>query len=281
MSFDPNVAIEIAKKEVGYKEKATNSNLYSMTGNAGHNNYSKYANDIDTTYKGWYNGNKNGYDWCTVFFDWCMIKAYGKENAQKMLCYPSLGSNNYGASCTWSVKYYRNAGCFGSTPKIGSQIFFGTSLDNVTHTGRVYKFDASTVYTIEGNAGDGVNYRQYSRSYSKIVGYGYPKYDIPTATVVPKETTPVKSTNTTTTTSAQNTQKEETFDMTMRVLTEGCTGRQVDTLQILLNASIKAGLTVDKSFGPKTAEAVRNYQKQKGLTVDCSVGPKTWASLIG
>ena len=48
--------IKIARAEIGYHEKASNSNLDSKTANAGHNNYQKYGRDL---YKaGYYNGNK-------------------------------------------------------------------------------------------------------------------------------------------------------------------------------------------------------------------------------
>ena len=52
-------------------------------------------------------------------------------------------------------------------------------------------------------------------------------------------------------------------------------------LQQLLNEKIGAGLEVDGIFGPKTNQAVRDYQKKNGLQVDGIVGPKTWASLLG
>ena len=52
--------IELALSEVGYKEKATNSKLDDKTANAGHANFNKYANFIDTNYPNFYNGKKNG-----------------------------------------------------------------------------------------------------------------------------------------------------------------------------------------------------------------------------
>ena len=51
--------IAIALAEVGYKEKASNSQLDDKTANAGSNNYTKYARDLKNA--GYYNGNKNGY----------------------------------------------------------------------------------------------------------------------------------------------------------------------------------------------------------------------------
>ena len=39
-------------------------------------------------------------------------------------------------------------------------------------------------------------------------------------------------------------------------------------------------LSIDGDFGPKTAEAVRQFQSEKGLEVDGVVGPMTWEALI-
>ena len=41
-----NKVISLAKAEVGYLEKASNSNLESKTANVGYNNYTKYWRDI-------------------------------------------------------------------------------------------------------------------------------------------------------------------------------------------------------------------------------------------
>ena len=68
--------LKIAEAEVGYLEKASNSQLDSKTANAGSANYTKYARDLDNI-SGFYNGKKNGYPWCDVFIDWCFVQAYG------------------------------------------------------------------------------------------------------------------------------------------------------------------------------------------------------------
>ena len=44
--------IRIAKNEIGYLEKASNSQLDSKTANAGENNYTKYWRDIKPDYQG-------------------------------------------------------------------------------------------------------------------------------------------------------------------------------------------------------------------------------------
>lgn len=53
----------------------------------------------------------------------------------------------------------------------------------------------------------------------------------------------------------------------------GSTGGAVKKLQTLLH------VTVDGDFGPKTQEAVEQFQKTHGLEADGIVGPQTWAAL--
>ena len=52
--------IKTARAEIGYLEKATNSQLNDKTANAGYNNWSKFAaflDDLEVVY----NGKKSGY----------------------------------------------------------------------------------------------------------------------------------------------------------------------------------------------------------------------------
>ena len=115
--------LNIAKNEIGYLEKKTNSQLDDKTANAGKGNYTKYARDLDNI-PGFYNGKKNGYAWCDVFVDWCFVQAYGVDKAKELLLQPN---QSLGAGCTYSARYYKNAGQFHSTPKVGDQIFFYNS----------------------------------------------------------------------------------------------------------------------------------------------------------
>lgn len=174
--------INIAKNEIGYLEKKTNSQLDDKTANAGKGNYTKYARDLDAI-PGFYNGKKNGYAWCDVFVDWCFVQAYGVDKAKELLLQPN---KSLGAGCTYSAKYYKNAGQFYITPKVGDQIFFYNSNKSICHTGIVVKVDETYVYTVEGNTssdpgvvdnGGSVNDKKYKLNYSRIAGYGRPKYD--------------------------------------------------------------------------------------------------------
>lgn len=181
--------LSVAAAEVGYLEKNSNSNLDSFTANAGYNNWTKYARDLDAI-GDFYNGPKNGYAWCDVFVDWCFVKSFGVERALELTCQPR---RSCGAGVGYSYDYYKKKGQAYSTPQPGDQIFFKNSSGNMQHTGLVEKVDGSYVYTIEGNTstaagvvanGGGVARKKYSLSYSLIAGYGRPKYKID-ETIIP------------------------------------------------------------------------------------------------
>ena len=180
--------IAVAVDQIGYKEKASNTSLDSKTANAGSANYTKYARDFDQKYPKWYDGKKNGFAWCDMFVDWCFLTAFGYEKALALLCQPERSA---GAGCTYSLRYFKNKGQFHtSDPKLGDQIFFGTSLDNSTHTGIVESVDKKQVHTIEGNTSNQVARRNYSLTNSRILGYGRPSYDAAGAVVPVTPATP-------------------------------------------------------------------------------------------
>lgn len=169
--------INIALAEVGYVEKETNSNLDDKTANAGDENFTKYARDLDNL--SFYNGKKNGYDWCDIFVDWCFVKAFGVDRALELLCQPRKST---GAGCGFSKNFYKNKGQLYDKPEVGDQIFFENS-EGVYHTGIVYKVENNKVYTVEGNtrknnsgAYNEVCKKEYSIDSNYIGGYGRPKY---------------------------------------------------------------------------------------------------------
>ncbi len=170
-----DMILAVAESQIGYKEKASNSNLYSFTDNAGNKNFTKYAYEIDTLYPTFYNGKKNGYAWCDVFVDWCFIQAFGYENALRLTGQPE---KSLGAGCLYSMNYYKNMDrWYTSDPQPGDQIIFRSSDYPASHTGIVEKADSTYVYTIEGNCSDQVKRCKYKLTDSKIVGYGRPDYD--------------------------------------------------------------------------------------------------------
>lgn len=72
----PSDVIKVALAEVGYHEKASNKNLDDKIANSGSKNYTKYSRDLAAA--GYYNGNKQGFEWCDVFVDWCFSPAAEK-----------------------------------------------------------------------------------------------------------------------------------------------------------------------------------------------------------
>lgn len=260
MGYTATDVLKIAKAEIGYLEKASNSQLDDKTANAGNKNYTKYARDLANA--GYYNGSKQGYAWCNVWFDWIHYIAAGKNAklAQKVTCQ----TGPYGAGCAYSAKYYQQAGRFDTTPQIGDQIFFKDSSGTACHTGIVYAVDKSYVYTIEGNTssangvianGGGVFQKKYSLNYNRILGYGHPAYDIA---------------------------KGGTCTMELNVLRKGSKGNSVKALQILLigNGYSCGAAGADGDFGTGTHNAVIKFQSAKKIGADGIVGVQTWNKLL-
>ena len=168
--------IEIALAEVGYLEKRSNSQLDSKTANAGSANYTKYGRDMHKLYPSVMDFPAA---WCDAFVDWCFQKAYGVSNAKGLL------GGKFDDYTPNSAQLYKNKGAWYKTPKKGDQVFF-TNGSRICHTGLVYKVDSAKVYTVEGNTsgasgvianGGGVCKKSYALNYSRIAGYGRPKYD--------------------------------------------------------------------------------------------------------
>ena len=171
--MDATKLLQIATAEIGYREDPPGTNK------------NKFAADLDANYPGWYyyNGGphkKNSFDWCTIFHDWCFIKAYGETEARKLLYRPKL--ENYGAGVKYSYNYYKGVGRTGTTPKVGCSVYFTSYKDRryPTHIGICSGVTASSVTVIEGNAGTNSEYvieKTYDRKNNYIYGYGYPEFD--------------------------------------------------------------------------------------------------------
>lgn len=264
--YSADNVVSIALGEVGYKEKASNSQLDSKTANVGSNNWNKYADYIDKNCPDFYNGKKNGYDWCDIFNDCIHIIAAGDaEVARKALYQPKKST---GAGCPYSAQFYRDNNAFTDRgkgmPKIGDQIFFGQSGDEY-HTGIVVGVDSNYVYTVEGNSSEMVAKRQYSLSDTRISGYGHPNY-------TNKNTaTTNAATNTTTSSSTGNSAVKEVqnwlnFNYNTGLVVDGIYGVKtkaglVKALQTELNRQCNAGLDVDGIYGNLTNGAVINISK--------------------
>lgn len=176
-------AIQIAKAEDGYKE--------------GKNNWNKYADALDKT--DMYNFPKQNIPYCDIFFDWSIWEACDRntDEARYVLCQPKKSA---GAGCKYSYGYYKKAGRVGKEPKLGAQVFFGSTEDDIYHTGIVIGIKNGKVITEEGNSGNEVKQHTYTlgAKNSKIFGYGYPRYaeeDQEKPEPTPEHTVPISLTD--------------------------------------------------------------------------------------
>lgn len=168
MNITPTQILDLAAKYIGYREKASNKDLYSFEGNAGKGNYTMFQAELDKAR--FWNNAKQGYEWCTSFVAWCFWRIAGIE-AKQILCL----TGDYGASCTAWAGYYKAAGRMFSKPKVGDQYFQRGSDGKPCHTGLVESVSGNAFTTIEGNAGNMVK-RVNRRLDSTVYGFGRPYY---------------------------------------------------------------------------------------------------------
>ncbi|MEL4106767.1 CHAP domain-containing protein [Oscillospiraceae bacterium WX1] len=162
--------ITTAMNEVGYLEKASDTQLEEKTANAGSSNFTKYGE--------WYG--QNGYAWCAMFVSYCAAMAgISTDIIPKHKSCTSEGVAFFKRVGRWHLR-----GAY--TPIPGDIIYF-TNDNGATaaHVGIVYDVDDSKVYTIEGNTsggstlianGGGVSKKRYPLSYESIFGFGNPFY---------------------------------------------------------------------------------------------------------
>lgn len=180
MAYLASQMIKIAEAQVGYNEKNNRADIY--TNKTGTKNFTKYAKELNDI--GWFQGDKNGYDWCAVFVCWCAQQlTKSRAKAMWLLCQTGV----YGAGCTQDAYYYKNARRFDKAPRLGDQIFFDGAAGSFVHTGIVVGLTSTTVTTVEGNAGNKVTKKTYKLGDKTINGYGHPRYDPEPEPEKPKE----------------------------------------------------------------------------------------------
>lgn len=168
-----DLVIQEAEKWIGYLEKKSNSQLESLTANAGYNNYTIFCK----WYEDWFN--ERGFQpsaWCAEFVSCMIYKGCGNKEVIKHFAYCPYGVNWFKQNGYWHT----------SNPKRGDVIFFKDSQGVACHTGIVSSASSTTVVTIEGNTssasgvianGGAVAKKSYNINYSRIMGYGRPPYE--------------------------------------------------------------------------------------------------------
>mgnify|MGYP000860130546 FL=1 len=153
-----------AENELGYIEKASNSNLDSKTGNKGVNNYTKYARDIS-------NHGLMGCQaqpWCATFQFWLECQEFGLDTA---LSHWNMSRSSYWGYNVFGTRNRFPAGKRSRTPQLGALVIFKQS-----HMGRVVAIRGNVITTIEGNTspksydrnGGQVKKKSYNINDSKI-----------------------------------------------------------------------------------------------------------------
>ena len=242
--------IEFAMSQVGTCEDPKGSNKQKYGAYLDSTKWYLYR---DSSGKEWIH-KVNGYDWCTQFVDASFCMTFGIDKARELLYRPVY--NNYGAVVKYAYNYFKAAGAGFTkeqyTPQPGDVIYFQNK-NGLSHTGIVIDILNGKVRTVEGNtSSDGktswyVAQKVYDLKSSYIYGYGVPNY-------------------------SEEGKKMEFTDLRDLKYIKGnvMKGDAVRMVQSVVKVD------VDGSYGPKTEQAVKDFQKQEGITVDGWVGPVTW-----
>lgn len=251
--------ILIAKNEIGYLEKKSNSQLDSKTANAGSANFTKYWRDVLPEWNGSY--------WCAVFIAWCFMKAFGLETAKKLLKHWPY------VYCPDMQRYFK----LNANPKVGDiVIFWSSKKKEFVHTGLVTAVIGDRFYTIEGNTsgasdvivnGGGVCAKSYLNSQMPGTKFCTPDYSLVTS-----------STESTT---------GGSYMFTPKTVKSGDKNTSVLLLQEILRArgfKGKTGKSLKLTWkaDANTIYALKAYQESRKevLAVDGVCGPATWKDLI-
>ena len=148
-----------------YLEKRTNAYLDDFQKNAGYNNYTKFARDVDN----WGQPGCQGQPWCAEYQFWKLAKVLGITKALQI-----MGGGFY--NCVSITNHAKANGTWHNSPKVGALVIFR----NGSHVGSVRKYDKTYVYTNEGNTssvagvvanGGACRNKQYKLTDSAIDGY--------------------------------------------------------------------------------------------------------------
>lgn len=244
-----NDIIKKAISQIGVAEKPSGSN--------------------NVIYNTWYYGRAvcgAAYPWCCAFVNWVFNECGASDlfyGGQKTAYCPTVES------------YYRKQGRWFKSGNVGDLVLFDFSGKGIAgHIGIVEKVNADGTYTtIEGNTStsnqaNGGCVMRRTRSISTIRGFARPNYGGSTATT--KNTVTVTKTG------------GKTVNITLNQLQKGDTGKQVMTLQRLLQGfGFDIGKDgVDGDFGNNTMKALKAFQKGNGLTVDGICGTNSWTKLL-
>ncbi|MEL6578452.1 MAG: CHAP domain-containing protein [Cyanobacteria bacterium J06621_12] len=148
----PNQVLQIAAREIGYKESPAGSNS---------NKFGRwYGMDFQP--------------WCAMFVSYCFYNAGMPLPATKPLGF---------AYCPYGVKWFKDNGKWSNTPQVGDVVFFDWQNNGVAdHVGIVETVNGDgSIIAIEGNTSvgndsNGGQVMRRTRQRSLIDGFGKPSY---------------------------------------------------------------------------------------------------------
>lgn len=149
----------------GYLEKKSNAYLDDFKKNAGYNNYTRFARDVNS----WGQPGCQAQPWCAEYQFWKLVNVLGITRALQI-----MGGGFY--NCKSVTNHAKSNGTWHKSPKVGALIIFR----NGSHVGSVRSFNGSVVYTNEGNTssasgvvanGGAVRNKSYAINNSAIDGY--------------------------------------------------------------------------------------------------------------
>lgn len=149
----------------GYLEKKSNAYLDDFKRNAGYNNYTKFARDVNS----WGQPGCQAQPWCAEYQFWKLANICGITKALQI-----MGGGFY--NCKSVTNHAKSNGTWHKSPKVGALIIFR----NGSHIGSVRSFNSNTVFTNEGNTssaagvvanGGAVRNKSYTINDPAIDGY--------------------------------------------------------------------------------------------------------------
>lgn len=168
--------LKVAENEIGYLEKKDKNNLNNKIENAGHENYTKYAEECFPELQ--------GLSWCCMFIWWCFEKTFGKIMARNL-----IGEKT--AKCSVMKDRMVDIGCKVvdiDFCELGDIVFFKNSFNNICHVGIISGHNLLNINTIEGNTlkakdilvsnGGGVYSKTYQKNNKRIACIIRPKWEL-------------------------------------------------------------------------------------------------------
>lgn len=146
--------IAIAETQIGYRESQSNFEINDEGKRYGY-----------TRYGAWYGASYS--DWCAMFISFCL--EYAKIPAKYV---PRDAGCEHWRTTMKALEVYQKRS--EADPQPGDIVFFnwtGKHSDGAQHVGIVESVDENRIYTIEGNTGNRVARRDYSRNDGDIMGY--------------------------------------------------------------------------------------------------------------